>query len=194
MLETMLLGNITFSTCIHSAQSISLLYPESFENEMFQLCLEYIKRHLINVDEANLTTTCVTLGKLIGKFYCVDIFKAESIKGTLSLLSKFEEVAYSNVIRNVILNSIFEKVMKDDDHVLKSIIPINFQPTACHGEIDDSDDSVTETETNEPAPKVMKEEKKPNPLVVRTNQPSVSVAILSYQTPMDRFKVRKCKF
>jgi hypothetical protein len=198
ILETILAGSIPLSNCIQTAQEYSLLYSDSFEAEMFQLCLEYIKRHLVNVDEVNLSTTCVTLGKFIGKLYCADVFRSESIKGTLSLLNKFEGIEQTKKIQDVILNTTFKKVMDDEDEVLKSYFPENFQAISSDGEID-SDGSQTEVVDEgadikiEPAQKIKKEDKKPASSVTVVNgnqQPSVSVAIPLFQTPMERFQVR----
>lgn len=198
ILETILAGSFPLTTCIQTAHKYSVLYPDSFQIEMFQLCLEYIKRHLVNVDEANLSTTCVTLGKFIGKLYCADVFRSESIKGTLSLLSKYEGIEHTKAIQDVILNSIYGKVMNDDDEVLKSYFPEDFQQQASSdGEIENESineniEVSKEKENKEPVQKIQKEEKKSTATVtvVTTNQPSVSMAIPMHQTPMDRFKVR----
>lgn len=194
ILETIIAGSIPLPSCVQTAHEYSLLYPDTFENEMFQLCLEYIKRHLVNVDEVNLSTTCVTLGKFIGKLYCADVFRSESIKGTLSLLSKYEGIEYTKTIQDVILNSIYAKVMEEADDVLQSFIPEDFRATSSDGEIENDE---TNNEINgvrekiDVAPIIKKEEKKSSSVtVVSINQPSVSVAIPLYQTPMDRFTVR----
>lgn len=186
-------GFTTINACIQKAHDISILYADTFENEMFQLCLDYIKRQLVNVDESNLTTTCVTLGNFIGKLYCAEVFHSESVKGTLSLLSKFEEIEYTKNILNTILNSIYAKAMESNDEILKSYFPEDFVPIADDGEIDESLIEVPEEikKEEEPAQKIKKEEKKSavNVSVASSSQPSVSVAIPIQFTPIDRFKV-----
>lgn len=190
LLETILTGNLHLNACIQTAHDISLLYSDSFEIEMLQLCLDYIKRHLVNVDEANLSTTCVTLGKFIGKLYSTDVFRSESIRGTLSLLSKYEGIEQTKPIQDAVLNSIYDKVQSSNDEILKSFIPQTFERISCDGEIEN--DTVAESsnakEENEPAQKIKKEEKKITSVTTFSNQPSVSVAIAIHISPLERFK------
>lgn len=196
ILETIIAGSISLPLCIQTAHEYSLLYPDSFENEMFQICLDYIKRQLINVDHVNLSTTCVTLGKFIGKLYCADVFRSESIKGTLSLLSKYEGIEHTKKIQSVILNSIYAKVMQTEDDILQSYFTEDFRAIFSDSEIE-NDETNNETNNNkreqiDVALKIKKEEIKSSSVTdISTNQPSVSVGIPLYQSPMDRFDVSK---
>lgn len=146
------------------------------------------------MDEANLTTKCVTLGKFIGKCYAADVFRGETIKSTCTLLLKFKDIEHMKCIKDALLNSIYDKVMAGSDTDLKSFIPQNFEIITSDGEIDNDEslvEAASENKENVPAQKHKKEEKK-SPLVALVacnNQPSVSVAIPLQTTPIDRFKV-----
>ena len=192
ILDTISAGSFCLATCLQTAQDNALLYPETFENELFQVFLDYLKRQLTNVEEANLTKTCVTLGKFIGNLYCADVFRSESIKGTLSLLTKYESIEQVKHIQNSIVSLIYEKAMESNDEILKSYIPTNFERITSEGEIDNEDlsvDSLGEDKENILS-KRLKDDKKDSSTKNKVNQASVSVAIPLQISPTDRFKVK----
>lgn len=191
--ETILTGYVRLTTCVQTAHDIYLLFPEHFENEMFQLCLEYLKKGLVNTDDSknNLTTTCITIGKYIGKLYCADVFKSETIKSTMSLLSKFEQGELSKAIHDEILNSIYYKVMNNNDEVLKSFFPNNFERITSDGEI-----SSDESFVGSPIKKTKEEEKrkveeKRPASTTSTSTTTTSVTIGLSISPINKFKVNK---
>lgn len=190
--ETILTGYISIATCVQTAHDIFLLCPDSFEHEMFQLCLEYLKKGLTNIDDNN-SNNFTAIGKFIGKLYCADVFKSDTIKSTMSLLSKFEQVESSKDVHDAILNAIYFKVMENNDEVLKHLIPNDFEGIASDDGETESDESFTETTTCKEEAEIKheckKEEKRPATKTLNGAQLSTVVTVAFNVSPIDKFKV-----
>lgn len=195
--ETILMGYPIMS-CVQTAHDIFLLFPETFANEMFQLCLDHLKKGLVNTDEYNNNnsmTTFIAIGKFIGKLYCAEVFNNDIVKNTLSLISRFAQARISNTIHNVIINSIHNKVMETDDEILKPLMPTNFEGfTSSDGETDSEPDSVlSEAPVKKFKEEVKmerkKEEKKPVILNQQQQNSTSSVQVVINVSPINKFKV-----
>lgn len=192
--ETILTGYTSITTCVQKAHDIFLLCPDSFENEMFQLCLEYLKKGLTNIDDNN-SNNFTAIGTFIGKLYCADVFKSDTIKSTMSLLSKFEQGESSKDVHDAILNAIYHKVMDNNDEVLKQFIPNDYEKIT--SDETESDESFTETPGKEEAEinhDCKKEEKRPatktlNGTSQQQKQSSTVVTVAFNVSPIDKFKV-----
>lgn len=201
ILETILIGSVSLSTCVQTAHDIFLLFPDSFESEMIELCLEHLKKGLSNVNgDNNLTTNCLTIGKFIGKLYCTEVFKSETIKGTLSFLNKNDQCEQSKEIRNSILSASYDKIMEDNDEALKQFIPNDFERVASDGELDESITESVEDEESAKEKNSADEEKKQMAStklnkITSQQQPQSSVSVVmtfnTISSPIDKFKVSK---
>jgi hypothetical protein len=197
ILETILIGSVSLSTCVQTACDIFPIFYDTFENEMIELCLEHLKKELSNANDNNMTS-CLTVGKFIGKLYCSDIFKSDSIKGTLSLLAKYEQNEQSKEIFNLVLNTVYDKIMENNDEMLKQFIPSNFERAANDGEMDESLNESLEEESSAKEENCVNEETKlvastSNKIINHQQQPQSSVTVAmtfnKIVNPIDKFKV-----
>ena len=123
--ETILSGNMNLSFCVETAYDVSIVFPDSFENEMLQLCFDYIKKSFEAPDE-NLKGKCMEIMRFIGMLYSNEALTNDGVKGTINFLYKFDS-NFSDPLTNVIFTEIYDKVMDIDDELLKQVIPEHFE-------------------------------------------------------------------
>lgn len=122
--ETILSGIIPLSSCVQNAYDVSIIFPDSFENEMLQLCVDYIKKSF-ETPEESFKNKCLEIVKFIGMLYNFEALTSDGLKGTINFLNKLD-TSFSEPLKNVLFNEIYDKVNELNDDVVKQIMPENF--------------------------------------------------------------------
>jgi hypothetical protein len=148
LFETILSGT-SINICCETASNYTTLWLD-FENEILQLCADYLKKSIESIDD-NVKQECVAVIKFMGRSYKMDIFKSECIKGVFSLLSKYEEHIV-DPLKKCLINEIYVKVINmTKDEILMPFIPNDFDCTSSDTEVDPDIEVKTIVVDNQPS-------------------------------------------
>jgi hypothetical protein len=112
------------SRCVQKAYDTSIIFPDSFESEMLQLCVDYLKKSFETSEVEIMSSKCPTIIVFIGKLFNMEAISNDAIRGFLSFLSNRD----SKPLYNSLISVIHDKILEDsDDEVLKSFIPEGFK-------------------------------------------------------------------
>lgn len=136
--ETILSGNVSLADCVLQAYDLYIIYPDSFENEMLQICVDYVKKCIETSDIDNTITNCVLIMTFIGKLYNMEAISSDATKAMLNFLTK-HEVSLCKTLTEALFNVIYEKINELDDGNLKPFIPAEFEKIPSNGVVSESE-------------------------------------------------------
>ncbi|CAG9798232.1 unnamed protein product [Chironomus riparius] len=182
--ETILSGNMNLLYCVETAYDVSIIFPDSFENEMLQLCFDYIKKSFEAPDE-NLKAKCMEIVRFIGMLYSNEALTNDGVKGTINFLYKFDSI-FSEPLTNVIFAEIYDKVMDIDDVLLKQVIPENFVKIS-NGSASEKELEITDVENEKEEVEVPMIRKQSTPDIIMPKNHSICEST-NVIDPIEKFK------
>ncbi|XP_070492392.1 uncharacterized protein [Chironomus tepperi] len=179
---------MNLSYCVETAYDVSIVFPDSFENEMLQLCFDYIKKTFEAPDE-NLKAKCYEIMKFIGMLYSNEALTNDGVKGTINFLSKFDSTI-SEPLANVIFTEIYDKVMDIDDKLLKQVIPENFQKLSNGSAIEKEPEISNNIVNVKEEVEIPMARKTSTPDLVPSNRHSIceNINVVNVNDPIEKFK------
>ncbi|KAG5674467.1 hypothetical protein PVAND_004436 [Polypedilum vanderplanki] len=139
--EMVLSSSLPLSECIQKASETSIIFPNTFESEILQLCVDYLKRSFeTNNIDIIMSSACPRIVVFIGKIFYDNIILNESIRNFLSFLNR--DIRLSKQLYNMLIGVIYDKIINEDDEALKLLIPSDYIHGGVESEETTSDKEV----------------------------------------------------